>query len=128
MFGNRAMYADGWYARTIHRPAWQPTPSQTLLEDPWELYNSNDDFSLSNDVAASNAAKLKELQALFLKDAERFHVLPIDDRLLERTNAELVGPANRHGRTQLDYLRTRHERHRRRHLHRHTGQVVHDDG
>jgi arylsulfatase len=91
MFGNRAIYSDGWYARTIHRPAWQPKPSQALTEDPWDLYNSNQDFSLSNNVAASNADKLKELQALFMSEAEKYHVLPIDDRLLERTNAELVG-------------------------------------
>jgi arylsulfatase A-like enzyme len=104
MFGNRAMYSDGWYARTIHRPAWQGKPTQTLLEDPWELYNSNDDFSLSNNVASSNAAKLKELQALFMRDAEKFHVLPIDDRLLERTNAELVGrPSVMEGRNTVTY-------------------------
>jgi arylsulfatase A-like enzyme len=104
MFGNRAMYSDGWYARTIHRPAWQGKPSQTLQEDPWELYNSNEDFSLSNNVAASNEAKLKELQALFLRDAEKFHVLPIDDRLLERTNAELVGrPTVMEGRDTVTY-------------------------
>ena len=91
MFGNRAIYSDGWYARTIHRPAWQSKPSQSLQDDPWDLYNSTEDFSLSNNVASSNATKLKELQALFLTEAEKYHVLPIDDRLLERTNAELVG-------------------------------------
>jgi arylsulfatase len=91
MFGNRAVYSDGWYARTIHRPAWQPKPSQGLAEDPWDLYNSANDFSLSTNVAAQNADKLKELQALFMTEAEKYHVLPIDDRLLERLNAELVG-------------------------------------
>ena len=104
MFGNRAIYSDGWYARTIHRPAWQAKPSQTLQEDLWELYNSNEDFSLSNNVAASNAAKLKELQAVFMTEAEKFHVLPIDDRLLERTNAELVGrPTVMEGRNTVTY-------------------------
>jgi arylsulfatase len=104
MFGNRAIYSDGWYARTIHRPAWQMKVSQPLLEDPWELYNSNDDFSLSNNVASSNASKLKELQALFMTEAEKFHVLPIDDRLLERTNAELVGrPTVMEGRNTVTY-------------------------
>jgi arylsulfatase A-like enzyme len=91
MFGNRAVYSDGWYARTIHRPAWQLKPSQALAEDPWDLYNSANDFSLSTNVAAQNPDKLKELQALFMTEAEKFHVLPIDDRLFERTNAELVG-------------------------------------
>lgn len=91
MFGNRAIYRDGWYARTIHRPAWQAKPSQSLQDDPWELYNANEDFSLTTNVAAANAAKLKELQAAFMSVAEKYHVLPIDDRLVERTNAELVG-------------------------------------
>ena len=104
MFGNRAIYSDGWYARTIHRPAWQMKVSQPLLEDPWELYNSNDDFSLSNNVASSNVGKLKELQALFMTEGEKFHVLPIDDRLLERTNAELVGrPTVMEGRNTVTY-------------------------
>ena len=91
MFGNRAIYSDGWYVRTIHRPAWQPKPSQGLAEDPWEIYNDKEDFSLSNNLAASNGDKLKELQALFMTEAEKYHVLPIDDRLLEMTNAALVG-------------------------------------
>src|SRR6185369_6699541 len=104
MFGNRAIYSDGWYARTIHRPAWALKVSQPLLDDPWELYNSNEDFSLSNNVAAGNDAKLKELQALFMAEAEKFHVLPIDDRLLERTNAELVGrPSVMEGRDSITY-------------------------
>jgi len=104
MFGNRAIYSDGWYARTIHRPAWQQKPSQSLTEDPWDLYNSANDFSLSNNVAAQNAAKLKELQALFMTEAEKYHVLPIDDRLFERTNAELVGrPTVMEGRDTVTY-------------------------
>lgn len=104
MFGNRAIYSDGWYARTIHRPAWALKVSQPLLDDPWELYNSNEDFSLSNNVATGNAAKLKELQALFMAEAEKFHVLPIDDRLLERTNADLVGrPTVMEGRDSISY-------------------------
>jgi arylsulfatase A-like enzyme len=104
MFGNRAIYSDGWYARTIHRPAWQAKPTQSLQDDLWELYNSSEDFSLSNNVAASNAAKLKELQAAFMRDAEKYHVLPIDDRLLERTNAELVGrPTVMEGRNSVTY-------------------------
>jgi arylsulfatase A-like enzyme len=102
MFGNRAVYKDGWYARTIHRPAWQPKPSQGLAEDPWDLYNSADDFSLSTSVATQNADKLKDLQALFMTEAEKYHVLPIDDRLLERTNAELVGrPTVMEGRNSM---------------------------
>lgn len=104
MFGNRAIYSDGWYARTIHRPAWQLKPSTGLADDVWELYNSNEDFSLSNNLAASNPDKLKDLQALFMSVAEKYHVLPIDDRLLERTNADLVGrPTVMEGRNSVTY-------------------------
>jgi arylsulfatase A-like enzyme len=104
MFGNRAIYSDGWYARTIHRPAWLSKPLHPLAEDVWELYNSNEDFSLSNNVAAQNPGKLKELQALFMTEAEKYHVLPIDDRLLERTDAKLVGRPDVMGeRTSVTY-------------------------
>ncbi len=89
--GNRAMYKDGWYARTIHRAAWERTVRHPLAEDVWELYNVRTDFSLSTDLAASNTEKLAELQAAFMKEAEKYHVLPIDDRLFERAIAEMVG-------------------------------------
>lgn len=91
MFGNRAIYQDGWYARTIHRPAWRPKPLTSLQEDKWELFNTNKDFSLADDLASKNTDKLKAMQELFMQEAEKLHVLPIDDRLLERTNAELMG-------------------------------------
>jgi arylsulfatase A-like enzyme len=102
MFGNRAIYSDGWYARTIHRAAWKLKPDHPLAEDVWELYNSNDDFSLSTNVASQDSGKLKELQRLFMKEAEKYHVLPIDDRTLERTDAKLVGrPTLMEGRTSV---------------------------
>ena len=91
MFGNRAIYSDGWYARTIHRAAWKPKPDHALAEDVWELYNTNEDFSLSTNIASEHPDKLKDLQALFMSEGEKYHVLPIDDRLLERTDATLVG-------------------------------------
>jgi arylsulfatase len=63
------------------------------LEDDsaWELYDTRSDFSLANDLAPKNPAKLKELQAVFLKEARKYNVLPIDDRVFERLNGELVG-------------------------------------
>jgi len=91
MFGNRGIYSDGWFAGTIHRAPWKPTPSHKLQEDEWQLYNTTEDFSLANNIASQNPAKLKELQDLFMKEGEKYHVLPIDDRLFERTNAKLVG-------------------------------------
>ena len=104
MFGNRGVYNDGWFARTVHRPAWKQKPDNTLQEDKWELYNTVEDFSLANDLASQNADKLKEMQALFMTEAEKYHVLPIDDRLLERTNAELMGrPTIMGDRTSVTY-------------------------
>src|SRR5690606_28239425 len=75
---------------------------QALLEDPWELYNTNEDFSLANDIAAQNPDRLKELQDLFMKEGEKYHVLPIDDRVMERMVASNVGrPTVMDGRTSL---------------------------
>ena len=91
IFGNRAIYADGWLAGTLHRAPWEMTPRRALLDDKWELYDTRQDFSLVNDLAAQNPAKLKELQDLFMKEAVKYHVLPIDDRVVERVNAKLAG-------------------------------------
>jgi arylsulfatase len=91
MFGNRGVYQDGWFARTIHRAAWSMKYYNPLQSDKWELYNTMEDFSLADDLAAKDPAKLTAMQGLFMQEAEKYHVLPIDDRLLERTNAELVG-------------------------------------
>jgi len=102
MFGNRAIYQDGWYARTIHRAPWEMKPRRPLADDIWELYDTRADFSLVNDLSQQQPKKLKELQALFIKEAEKNHVLPIDDRVVERINAELVGrPDLMAGRTSL---------------------------
>jgi arylsulfatase len=91
IFGNRAIYNDGWLAGTVHRAAWEMKPRATLENDTWELYDATKDFSLANDLAKQNPAKLQEMQALFLKEAEKYRVLPMDDRVFERTNATLVG-------------------------------------
>jgi arylsulfatase len=91
IMGNRAIYHDGWFAGTIHRAPWENLPRRKLQEDIWELYDTSNDFSLANDVAASQPAKLKELQTLFMKEATKNRVLPIDDRVLERVNAASAG-------------------------------------
>jgi arylsulfatase len=102
IFGNRAIFHDGWLAGTIHRAPWEMKPRTTLQNDVWELYDTRTDFSLINDLAARNSAKLNEMQDLFMKEAARNHVLPIDDRMLERTNAALVDrPDLMAGRTSL---------------------------
>lgn len=89
--GNRAIYHDGWFARTIHKAPWEKQPRESLETDNWELYQVSADFSLTEDLAEKNPDKLKELQAIFLKEAEANHVLPLDDRFYERAIADLVG-------------------------------------
>jgi len=100
--GNRAIYHEGWFARTIHRAPWELKPRQPLKDDQWELYDVRSDFSLSNDLAKKNPKKVAQMQALFMKEAEKYHVLPIDDRVLERMDFRAVGrPDVMAGRTSL---------------------------
>ncbi|HZN02348.1 MAG TPA: sulfatase/phosphatase domain-containing protein, partial [Candidatus Polarisedimenticolia bacterium] len=91
MFGNRAIYHDGWVAATRHSIPWMMTQNPPLDQDRWELYNVAEDFSQATDLAASNPEKLKELQDLFTKEAIRNHVFPIDDRRAERFDAAIAG-------------------------------------
>lgn len=90
--GNRAIYHDGWFARTIHKAPWEAKPRRTLQDNSaWELFNVRADFSLANDLAAKNPKKLAELEALFLKEAGKYGALPMDDRVFERLDAVAVG-------------------------------------
>jgi arylsulfatase len=91
MFGNRGIYHDGWIAAARHSIPWLIVPNPPLSKDTWELYHVAEDFSEAHDLAASNPAKLHEMQALFMKEAERNHVLPIDDRRAERFDAAIAG-------------------------------------
>ncbi|AHY43672.1 arylsulfatase [Stutzerimonas decontaminans] len=100
--GNRAIYHDGWFARTIHRAPWEGKPRAALADDVWELYDVRNDFSLANNLAAQQPDKLKELQALFLKEAREHHALPLDDRTFERMLPAMAGrPDLMAGRTSL---------------------------
>jgi arylsulfatase A-like enzyme len=89
--GNRAIYHEGWFARTVHKAPWETKPSRALEDDVWELFDTRADFSLSTDLAAASPEKLKELQAVFLAEARKYNVLPIDDRVFERMIGEQVG-------------------------------------
>jgi arylsulfatase len=90
--GNRAIYHEGWFARTIHRAPWEAKPRRTLEDNSaWQLYDTRTDFSLADDLAAKNPQKLAELQAVFLREAEQRHVLPMDDRVFERLDGATVG-------------------------------------
>ncbi len=102
MFGNRAIYNNGWFARAIHRAPWETTNLPPLEDDVWELYNVKEDFSLTVDLAEQYPEKLKEMESLFMWQAEKYHVLPIDDRVIERTNPAIAGrPDIMGGRTSL---------------------------
>jgi len=102
IFGNRAIYNDGWVAATIHKAPWELQPRAALDQDKWELYNVAEDFSESNDLSAKNPSKLKDLQALFMTEAGKYNVLPIDDRVFERLDPTLAGrPDVMGGRTSL---------------------------
>ncbi|MCC6321209.1 MAG: arylsulfatase [Phycisphaerales bacterium] len=102
IFGNRGIYHDGWLAFTVHRAPWEFKSRAPFPEDKWELYHLPEDFSTTNNLAAKNPEKLKELQGMFLIEASANQALPLDDRFLERTNAALVGrPDLMAGRTSL---------------------------
>jgi arylsulfatase A-like enzyme len=82
MLGNRGIYKDGWWAGSRHLLPWQSTQpanweQHTPEQNPWELYNLNDDFSQAHDLAAQNPEKLKELQQLFDSEARRNNVYPL---------------------------------------------------
>jgi arylsulfatase len=92
MFGNRAIYHEGWIACARHSIPFVLTKElPPVSEDRWELYDLASDFSQANDLAAKEPARLAELRALFDREALRNHVFPIDDRRLERLNAEVAG-------------------------------------
>ncbi len=89
--GNRGIYHDGWLAGTVHKAVWEAAPRASLEKDRWELYNTRTDFSLAYDLAAKHPDKLKEMQDLFMTEAVKYRVLPIDDRIQERMNAAVAG-------------------------------------
>lgn len=91
ILGSRGIYHDGWFASARCGIPWE-TGNRTLddLKNArWELYNIEEDFSQANDLASENPAKLEELKALFLKEAEKYDVLPLDPRFAERMNPAL---------------------------------------
>ncbi len=102
IYGNRGIYKDGWYAATLHKLSWEPQPRNSYANDKWELYNTMEDFSCSNDLSSKFPEKLKELQEAFMAEAVKYNVLPLDDRAQERFNATLAGrPDYMGGRTSL---------------------------
>ena len=93
MFGNRGIYHKGWTAVTKHKTPWEMVGGSmpALDDDVWELYNTNEDWSQAKDLSKEMPEKLHELQRLWLIEAVRYNVLPIDDRSAERLNPETAG-------------------------------------
>ncbi len=77
MYGHRGIYSDGWKAVTFHVKG---TPFDS---DRWELYNVTEDFSETRDLASQYPEKVRQLQALWFAEAERYGALPLDDRTME---------------------------------------------
>jgi arylsulfatase A-like enzyme len=103
MFVNRGIYHRGWTAVTRHSIPWLLAASPPIDADVWELY-APDDWTQAHDLAEEQPEKLAELQRLFLIEAARYNVLPLDDRRAERFNADLAGrPQLIRGRSQLLY-------------------------
>jgi arylsulfatase len=103
MFVNRGIYHEGWTAVTRHSTPWVMSPSLPAIdEDVWELYDTNTDWTQARDLAAEHPEKLAELQELFLEEARKYNVLPLDDRRVERLNADTAGrPTLIRGTSQL---------------------------
>ncbi len=93
MFGNRGIYHNGWTAVTRHKTPWlligEKTPA--FDDDVWELYDTNKDWSQANDLSKQMPEKLHELQRLWLIEATRYNVLPLDDNLGARLNSDTAG-------------------------------------
>ena len=91
MFCNRGIYHEGWTAVTRHNTPWVMAEVGPLDDDTWELYDTNVDWTQADDLAAEKPEKLEELKRLFLIEATKYNVLPLDDRRVERFDADLAG-------------------------------------
>ncbi|POH59686.1 arylsulfatase [Cryobacterium zongtaii] len=104
MFGNRGLYYKGWSAVTKHRTPWIMIGGEipAFDDDVWELYDGHTDYSQARNLAADNPELLAKLQRLWLIEATKYNVLPIDDRGVERATPEVAGrPTLIRGNSQL---------------------------
>ena len=90
MMGNRGIYLQGWTAVTKHRTPWKADAPPPFDTDVWELYGP-DDWTQANNLATENPEKLAELQRLWLIEAVKYNVVPLDDRGFERINPDIAG-------------------------------------
>ena len=101
MMGNRGIYHKGWTAVTKHRTPWKADQPPPFDADVWELYEPGD-WTQANDIVAKNPRKLAELQRLWLIEAVKYNVVPLDDRGFERVNPDIAGrPQLIRGNTQV---------------------------
>jgi arylsulfatase A-like enzyme len=93
MFGNRGIYHKGWTAVTRHKTPWLLVGEKTPAfdDDVWELYDTSKDWSQANNLAKQMPEKLRELQRLWLIEAVRYNVLPLNDDLVSMINADTAG-------------------------------------
>jgi arylsulfatase A-like enzyme len=105
MMGDRAIYHDGWIASTkVMRAPWENYPPKEAVTDyPWELYDLHHDWTQYEDVATKNPAKLKEMQSLFWKEADKYQVKPLDNTMVQRIIAPR--PSLSAGRTSFAWTR-----------------------
>jgi len=104
MFGNRGVYFKGWSAVTKHKTPWilMSAGLPAFDDDVWELYDGSRDWSQANDLSAEMPDKLRELQRLWLIEATKYNVIPLDDRAGERLNSDLAGrPTLIQGKSQV---------------------------
>ena len=93
MFGNRGIYHKGWSAVTKHRTPWDMVGGGTIAfdDDVWELYDGSTDYSQAHDLAGEQPDRLAHLQRLWLIEATKYNVLPLDDRTADRLNPDIAG-------------------------------------
>ncbi len=104
MIGNRGVYDNGWVACTTpRRLPWQAAADSSPDDFKWELYNVAQDFSEANNLAVANPAKLKELQAVFDREAKKYNVLPLDASFIARTDVS-IRPSLTRGRDTFTYF------------------------
>jgi arylsulfatase len=104
VLGNRGIYHKGWTAVTRHAVPWELVGrrSPAFDDDVWELYNTENDWSQANDLSKQMPEKLHELQRLFLIEATKYNVLPLDDDTAKKLNSDLAGrPVLIKGKTQI---------------------------
>jgi arylsulfatase A-like enzyme len=91
MLCNHGIYKQGWTAVTRHSTLWVFAEKPAFDDETSGLYDTNTDWGQAHDVAAEMPEKLAELQELWLEEARKYSVLPLDDRRVERMNSDLAG-------------------------------------